>query len=148
MIHEAYPLALEAAALEALEGRYEADELGQRVERAGLEEKAFNLIQLPPQADWYTGATDCNTLNRMSLIVPHCVHCVTVVNLHKIAPESPLFRPGALFGNRHRARRRHPDMLLLAVSLAGVSRTVTNPCPMLHGFLLSGPGISDHSPAS
>jgi hypothetical protein len=45
VIGEAYPLALKAAALEVLEGRLEAAELAKRLDRAGLQEKALDLIR-------------------------------------------------------------------------------------------------------
>jgi hypothetical protein len=43
-IHEAYPLALERAALEAFEGKYDAQELGQQVDRTALEHDALTQI--------------------------------------------------------------------------------------------------------
>jgi hypothetical protein len=44
IISDAYQPALERAALEAFEGRYDDQELGQKVDRAILEHKAFSLI--------------------------------------------------------------------------------------------------------
>ena len=41
---EAYQPALERAALEAFEGRYDDVELGQKVDRAAIEQKALQLI--------------------------------------------------------------------------------------------------------
>jgi hypothetical protein len=44
IIADAYQPALERAALEAFEGRYDDKELGQKVDRAGIEQKALDLI--------------------------------------------------------------------------------------------------------
>ena len=44
VIAEAYPAALDRAALEAFEGRYEEDELGRMADRAALEQEALELI--------------------------------------------------------------------------------------------------------
>jgi hypothetical protein len=44
ILHEAYLSALERAALEALEGRYEAEELAQMVEQGKVERQAIDLL--------------------------------------------------------------------------------------------------------
>jgi hypothetical protein len=44
ILAEAFPSALKRAALEALEGRYDVQELGQMVERATIEQRAMELI--------------------------------------------------------------------------------------------------------
>jgi hypothetical protein len=44
VLTEAYQPALERAALDALEGRYDDVELGQKVDRATIEQKALQLI--------------------------------------------------------------------------------------------------------
>jgi len=44
ILTEAYQPALERAALEAFEGRYDEVELGQKVDRATIEQKALELI--------------------------------------------------------------------------------------------------------
>jgi hypothetical protein len=44
VLTEAYQPALERAALEAFEGRYDDVELGQKVDRATIEQKALQLI--------------------------------------------------------------------------------------------------------
>jgi hypothetical protein len=44
VLTEAYQPALERAALEAFEGRYDDVELGQMVDRATIEQKALELI--------------------------------------------------------------------------------------------------------
>ncbi len=44
LISEAYQPALERAALEAFEGRYDDQELGQKVDRAAIEQQALELI--------------------------------------------------------------------------------------------------------
>lgn len=44
IIAEVYPPALERAALETFEGRYDAQELGQKANRATLQQKALELI--------------------------------------------------------------------------------------------------------
>jgi len=44
VLTEAYQPALERAALEAFEGRYDDVELGQKVDRAAIEQKALQLI--------------------------------------------------------------------------------------------------------
>ena len=49
IIHEAYDAALAAAALEAFEGRYEADELAEMVDQATIEQRALALILEQPQ---------------------------------------------------------------------------------------------------
>lgn len=50
VLHDAYDAALAAAALEAFEGRYDADELDKLVDRTATEERALQLIQQQPQA--------------------------------------------------------------------------------------------------
>lgn len=44
IIAEAYQPALERASLEAFEGRYDDQELGRQVNRAGIEQKALQMI--------------------------------------------------------------------------------------------------------
>ncbi len=44
IVSEAYLPALERAALEAFEGRYDERELGQKVDRIVIEHKAFELL--------------------------------------------------------------------------------------------------------
>ena len=54
IIAEAYQPSLERAALETFEGRYDEQELGQKVDRTSIEQKAFDLIMgtpIPGKAD-------------------------------------------------------------------------------------------------
>lgn len=44
VIGEAYPMALDRASLEAFEGRYDERELGHMVDRAAIQQKAYDLI--------------------------------------------------------------------------------------------------------
>jgi hypothetical protein len=44
IIAEAYPLALKRATLEAFEGQYDEQELGQQVDRARIVRKALGLV--------------------------------------------------------------------------------------------------------
>jgi len=46
-ISDAYPLALGRAALEAFEGLYREEELGAMVDRAAIEEQAYQLVTTP-----------------------------------------------------------------------------------------------------
>lgn len=48
-LEEAYPEAIDAASLEVAEGRYELDELEQRIKPSELLDRAFTLIAPPDQ---------------------------------------------------------------------------------------------------